>query len=549
MQLAKMIQGIQPKASHGTDVDDEIPRSFLGFLDWLGIKPRPGQAEFARVAFDGAPPVDRDLARRIFGDIDFENLPVGCRDVVTGVCGGRGGKTYLLVALRLVWGMLVRDLSSLAPGQKAVALLIAPNGELRQEAVNYALGAFRSKPQLKAMLRLPRGTKDDDQLSEFRIKRPDGKFVVFRGGVATAGGYGGRGKSLTDFAMDEAAFFRDKASKVNDDDIFKAASPRVLPGGQTLVMSTPWAETGLLYELYARNFGKPVDSLVGHAPTTVLNDLEWVVRIVARETSRDPENADREFGANFMKGGTVIFFDPSLIESCVDDTLSLTEPRMPQAGNDVSAGGDLGFRSNSSALSITHAEGGRIILAELVERKPEPGKPLKPKETIRAFAERMKAHGITTMMGDQHYRETAAEELEEAGLTFVDAPSSPDEVYVRARQKMRADGVRIPRHAKLIQQLKEVQGRPLPGGRMQILLPRWAKGEHGDLVASFVLGLWQLVTETVQAPAPEQGTKEWEQQLKEARRARHVASEERPSWQHNESAKDRGGRAWWKRSA
>lgn len=546
MRLAKMLQA-RPQTTRATEPFAVAP-TFLGFLDQIGVTPRPGQAEFARVAFDGALPVDRALAASIFGPIDFEALPVGTRDVVAGVCGGRGGKSYLLVALRMVWGMLVRDLSSLAPGQRAVALVVAPNEGLRQEVVNYALGAMRSRPDLAALLRLPRGTRPDDVVEEFEVQRPDGHFVTFKGGVATAGGYGGRGKSLTDFAMDEAAFFRDKASKVNDDDIFKAASPRVLPGGQTLVMSTPWAEGGLLYELYARNWGKPTDALAAHAPTTTLNDLEWVKRIVEREYRRDPENAEREFGAKFMLGGTSIFFAPTLIEACVDETLDVDVPRMPKPGDAVAVGADLGFISDSAAAAITHLSAGSLILAELLEAQPKAGAPLKPKAVLGEFKARMAAHGSTTMMGDGHYIATAQEELGESGLTYVQAPAQPHEVYVRARQKMREGIVRIPRNERLIRQLKEVQGRPRPGGGMSIIQPRWAKGGHGDLCSAFVLGLWQLVTENVPALKPDVGTKEWEAEQREFRRLRRVEEIDKPAWMPTGTAPaDRGQGAWWKR--
>lgn len=532
--LMKSLLRTAPTATSRIEAASDVPATFIGFCDWIGIRLSAGQAEFARVAFDGDEPVDRDVALRIFGDIAFGALPVGVRDVVAGVCGGRGGKSYLLVAVRMVWGMFVRDLSSLADGQRAVALVVAPNDELRQEVVNYALGVVRSKDELRSCLRLPRGTKDDDVVSQFSIRRRDGHMVTFRGGVATAGGYGGRGKSLTDFAMDEAAFFRDKSSKVNDEDIFKAANPRVLPGGQSLVMSTPWAQAGLLWDLYSENFGKPSTALVAQAPTLVLRSDEWVQRIVERETRRDPDNAEREFGAKFMTVGTTIFFSQELLQACVDEGLSPDEPRAPRPGDQVSAGGDLGFRSNSSALAITHLSDGKLLLGELVEVKPEPGQPLRPKATIRRFAERMKAHGISVLMGDQHYRETADEELAEAGLSFVDAPALPDEVYVRARQKMREGIVRFPKHEKLLRQLKEVQGRPIPGGRMQIILPRWAKGEHGDLVAAFVLGLWQLVAETVAAQEPEKYSQEWEAAERERRRKEHAEKQEKSFWQRGE---------------
>ncbi len=528
--LIKSVQRAAPPPSDEVPLD--VPRTFIGFLAWLGIVPQPGQAELARVAFDHAEPVDRKLAVEIFGDIDFANVPVGARDVVGAVCGGRGGKTYLLVALRLVFGMLVRDLSPLAPGQQACATVVAPNDKLRQEAVNYALGAVRSKPELAALLRLPRGTGEEDTVTSFGVYRKDfNRVVTFQTAKATRGGYAVRGVWHTDLALDEAAFFRDSTYKVNDDEIFKAGKPRVLPGGQTIVASTPWAESGLLFQLYEENFGKPTAAIVAHAPTLTLNDVPYTRAIVAAEYAREHENAEREFGAKFMSGGTSVFFGPALIESIVDDALSVEEPRMPRPGDDVAAGGDLGFRSDSSSLAITHNTHPVIVLAELAEEKPEPGKPLKPSLVIKGFAARMKAHGIDTLMGDQHYRETAAEHLEEAGLSFVDAPATPDVVYVRARQAMREGHAKIPRIPRLIQQLKEVQSRPLPGGRMQIIQPRWAKGGHGDLASSYVLGLWQLVSESKPAEAPEEGTREWEAKAVERRRQEYREdTAEKPAW-------------------
>jgi hypothetical protein len=532
-RLDQILNRVAPQ-TRGTDAAKpyECPATFLGFCADLNVRLWPGQAEFARVAFDGDQPVDRDVARALFGEVDFENLPLGVRDVVAAVCGGRGGKSYVLVALRLVWGMLVRDLSSLAPGQQAVALVVAPNEELRQEVVNYALGAFRSKPELKALLRLPRGTKEDDTVSEFTIKRPDGHMVTFRGGVATAGGYGGRGKSLTDFAMDEAAFFRDRSAKVNDQDIFQAASPRVLPGGQTIVASTPWAEAGLLYETWRENFGKPSTALVAHAPTTTLNGSEWVARLVERETRKDPDNAAREFGAKFMTGGTTVFYEPALIDAMIDPTLSVDVPRECLPGESVSAGGDLGFRSNSSALAITHQRktDGAVVLGELIEQIPDPSKRLKPREVLTVWAARLAHHRVKNVMADQHYIETAREDLEASGVNVFDAPASPDEVHVRCRQLMRAGKLKIPNNPRLIRQLKEVQGKPLPGGKMSIVMPRWAKGAHGDLAAAYVLGVWQLVTDAIPAPPPETGSKEWEEAEKRARFEAMEAERNRSHW-------------------
>jgi hypothetical protein len=50
------------------------------------------------------------------------------------------------------------------------------------------------------------------------------------------------------------------------------------------------------------------------------------------------------------------------------------------------AGVDMGFRKNSSALTITRADGGRVRVAAKVELRPERGTSLKPSEVVRYFA-------------------------------------------------------------------------------------------------------------------------------------------------------------------
>jgi hypothetical protein len=452
-------------------------------------------------------------------------VPMGARGVVGAVCGARGGKSYVVVALRLVWGMLVRDLSSMAPGQRAVALIVAPNDKLRREVLNYARGAVRSKPELEAMV-------TEDTTDGFGMRRPDGHVVRFETGVATAGGYGARGRALTDFALDECAFFRDSSFKVNDEEIFRAGSARVLPGGQTIVASTPWAQAGLLYELHKRNFGKPTDALVAHAPTLVMHDSEMTRTIVEREHRRDPDNAAREFDAKFMTSGTTVFFEPSVVDaSVVDETFEV------QSADEIVAGADFGFRSDSSALVLVAKRGDRLHVFDGSEERPEEGAPLKPSKTVAAFATKI-AGRCGHLMADGHYREAIAEHLDTHGLSFMDAPKTPADTYVRARMLLRESKVVIhplPFRDRMLQQMREVQGRPTAGGGMSIMHPRWAKGGHGDLVAALVLALWQLYGDAVQEKRPEVGTQEWAMEQKKARYEHFQAEESRQHW-------DRGGK-------
>lgn len=527
----------------------DVPKTFVGFCVWMGVRLSEAQELVARVCYDGEDIPDTPLGRSLFGFAG--SVPPSGRQVVTAVCGGRGGKSYVLIALRLLWGMLVRDLSSLAPGQQAVALVVAPNDTLRQEAVNYAYGAARSKAELRPLLVLPAGTREDDAPSTFGVKRPDFRRVVkFEGGVCTRGGYGGRGRSLTDFAMDESAFFRDSSYKVNDADIFKAASPRVLPGGQSIIGSTPWAKAGLLYENYEENYAHPKTGICVHVPTAVLNPLPHILEMVEREYKRDPENAEREFGAKFIAIGSTVFFAPELIQLC---TKEYELPLMPKPGVTVRAGGDFGFRSDSSALAISHEQTDderHIRLAELRELRPDEGRPLKPSVTVGEFLTTLREHRVEWLMADGHYRESVSEHLHE--LSFVPAPHAPHEAYVRARQLMREGRIELPEHYvvdgvdladRLRRQLKQVEGRPLPGGGMQIVMPKWRAGGHGDLVSAWVLSVYQHGGEAIDVPNKEA------RQLSEAEREalaveRHDAAKTGEWWERKLDDEWYGDESW-----
>lgn len=322
MRLAKMLMARAPTSR----IELDVPRKFVEFCLWLGVALTPGQAELCRVLYDGDLPVDRGLAKRIFGDIEFDNLPVGIRSLVAICAGARSGKTFICIALRLLHSMLVCDLRSLAPGQRAVALNIAPNDKLRREALNYARGAVKMKAELESLV-------DGEGADGFGLRRPDGHLVRFETGVATAGGYAARGRSLVAFACDEVSFFRSEGSVVNDAEIVRAGAARVLPGGQTIVASTPWAKTGTLWELYKENWGHPKTALVAHTPTLVMHDSDLTRALVARETERDPENAQREFEALFMSDGTTVFFSEDLIESCIDHSIALQQEVPGDASN------------------------------------------------------------------------------------------------------------------------------------------------------------------------------------------------------------------------
>lgn len=469
------------------------PIAFTRFCaEVVRVKLTPGQRVLCLVAYDGLDPKDlegedRELARQIFGDVEV--IPPEARAVIVAVVGARGGKSYILCGLRLLHLALTVPLTSLAPGEIASGLVVAPDLRLARQCLRYALGAAKKTPSVAALIR-------SEAADSFVLERPDGS-VALEALPATRGGSALRGRSLVGAVLDEAAFFRDEDYSVNDAEVFKAVAPRVMPEGQVIIGSTPWAEgLGLLYDLFNENHGAPKTALAAHAPTLLLRNDARTRVMVERERERDPDNASREFDGVFMSAGAGLFFDPSAIDAAIDRASSL--PLLHNPACIVAVGADFGFRSDASALVAARLEDDKCRVADVVELRPKRGAPLVPSEVVASFADVAKRYGSVAVIADRHYEEAIREHLGTHHLRLVPAPdglAGKLETYTRTRALIHEGRVRLPNHPRLIAQLKAITSKATPGGGLTISSPRRG-GAHGDLVSALVLALAALPSAT-----------------------------------------------------
>jgi len=443
-----------------------------------------GQRTIARLAYDGAEPTDltddeRAMAIRIFGDIG-DVVPQAARHVFCAVAGARAGKSYVLGALRLLHLVLSVSLDSLAPGEIAMAVIVAPDLRLARQTLRFVLGAVRSVPAIAK--RIIAETADG-----FMIRRPDGAVVEVVCLPATRGGSALRGRSIICALLEEAAFFRDESAVVNDVEIVKAVGPRILPGGQLLIVSTPWLEQGVLFDLWKANHGGPVTALVAHAPTLLLRDDADTRLYVERAMHNDPDTARNELGAEFLGGGAGFFFDPETLGRAVDRRRPLVMRAPPNAI--VDAGGDVGLVTDSSALVVGAFVGKIFTLLEMLELRPKASAPLKLSFVIAEFAAVLKRHAIRSFVADGHSREPAREWATHHQIFIRSAAGGAEkkaESFLGLQQALKEGRVNLPDHPRLLMQLRSVVARPVSGGGLRIDMPRRA-GAHGDLAAALVL--------------------------------------------------------------
>ena len=482
-------------------------RAFCESPHWCNLTLSPLMAAVMDAA-EGRPvtTIDDDQALRHFGCIRAE-LPQDARRLVAARAGGRAGKSSRMLATKSIFAALTVPLLTLNPGERAMSLLIAPDLYLAHQTLGFVKGYAEASPALRS--RVLRETAD-----ELELLRPDELPVTIRVRAASRGGRGGRGFVLVFAGLDEAAFFRDESSGVvNDLEIYRAVAPRLAPGAQCWIASTPWvAGVGILEENLARDFGTHTHALCVTAPTRALNptwDPDGSIEAALRE--EDPDNADREIGAIPLAQGSTLFFDKVAIDAAIDAQRPLDLPY--DRTKTYGAAGDFAFRRNSSALAITartpaEGDGGdRYALALLDERRPEKGVPLKPSAVCDAFAEPLARFEQGEVAADSHERDDVAEEMARHDVTVVPLPEGQKgkaEQYLLTRKLLREGRLTLPKHERLLRQLRAVTAKAAPGGGLSISSPQTADGAHGDLVSAFVGSVWKAVqgASVTEAPDP-----------------------------------------------
>lgn len=455
----------------------------------LGLQLTPGQAAISRVLYDGKAP-DEAYVDSIFGGLRDPPSPFALR--IACIVAGRGsGKTSALLAARGLHLALTVDLSSMTPNDPpALVAVVAPDMRQSKQTLGFVRKFLEDRPILKKILKA-------ECLQEIvRIERPDGRKVNIEARPATGGGNSVRGPVLAGVLLDESAFFEGEGYEVNDAEILRAAMPRIrmIPGAQVVFGSTPWAQEGKLYELYRDNMGKPDTAVVCRAPTLIVRPNEETKLAYEAELKQDPDNAKREYDAEFLSADAERFFPEAVIVGAID--YDLQPPLDVRPGEPCRFGGDFAFASDSSALVGFVQRDGNYVCCELDELRPKPGLPLVPSKVVERFSERLRACGARVLMADDHYREAIQEHLSNYGVALAGTDANPASSYVITRSLMAQGRVKIPANPRLLAQLRKVRSTMKPGGVVSIHQPRSKEGGHGDLVSAMVCALHGITVDS-----------------------------------------------------
>lgn len=494
-----------------------LSMSFIEFLvapDYCGLDLTPHMAAVV-VASEGGDVseyLDDAECRAIFG-CAASSLPREPRRTVIVQGGGGGGKSSRLAATKALHAAVTVPCPNLRPGERARVVIVAPTRDMAEQTLDFARGYVDESPALARML-----VAEDSGKTRLRLRRGDGREVDIVVGAATRGAKSVRVRRFVAVIMEEACLFDlEDGAAVSDREIYRAATLRVLPGGQIWMVSTPWIEDrGLMEEKIAQETiavgprtgeRKHANALVVTRLSTRLMNPAWDEdgSIEADMRATDPQNADREILAIPLSADTSAMFDPEAIKRMFDG------PAFEGPTRGIGIGGDLGMVGDCSAGVATRAyrlaaNVERLTAVDVYdtfdafERRPKRGEPLKPSEVCDEAGRFAQGHGAELICADGHYRESLREHAAPHGVSLAPTPEKQAS-YFAARRVMQEGRWRcsiedVELRRRLREQLRSVTRRPRQKGGWEISSPRLkagptgASGGHGDLASAAVLSLW-----------------------------------------------------------
>ena len=469
--------------------------SYVAFCERVfDLKLTAMQAEIARVLFDGEQPAPTTSTAIFGGMLDLP--PEEARRTVLIAAGRGSGKSLTFVAARAIHMALTADCTPMMKGEPGLIPIVAPDQRQSRHTLEFVKGLLRNRPVVAKLLRYR------ETLDVVELTRLDGRVFTIEARPATGGGLAVRGSSLGGVLLEEAAFFDDEGAAVSDVEIYRAARPRLLPGAQIVLATTPWAQAGLVWELYKDSYGHPRRAVVARAPTLLMRPSRETEAMVRQEREDDPDNAAREFDAEFLSLDAERFFPEALIERCLDKSLVPDDDGMiceVATGERVRFGGDFAFDADSSALmgfvERSRPDVGNVRQpsvfwpCEVGEWRPTAERSLVPGQVVGEVALQIQRAGGKLVVADAHYRRSIEEHLSAAHLALVNLDGAVPDNFLVARTLMAQDRVRLPNMPRFLAQLRQIRSTHKPGGQVTIHLPRKKGGGHCDIVSAFVAAL------------------------------------------------------------
>jgi hypothetical protein len=376
------------------------------------------------------------------------------------IAGRRSGKSYM-TSLTATFLSCFKDWSPfLSAGERGWIFIIAVDKSQAGIIKAYISGIFHRVKCLKGLI---------ERETQETIELRSGISI----GVKTASFRSVRGYTILAAILEELAFYRSEDSANPDKEILAAIRPALatIPDSLLLGISTPYSRTGVLWEQYKANFGKPGGPLIWRAPTRVMNPT-IDSRVIDNALKEDPQAARSEWEAEWRED-IEAFITAELVEAVIIPG----RYELPKIeGVDYFGFIDpSGGRQDAFTMGICHREGsGKIVLDVLRERRP----PFQPAGVVAEFADVLKSFGISSVESDKYAGEWVPEAFRVHGIEVKNSDMTASELYLNFLPLVSNGSVELLDNKRLLAQLTGLERRARSGGKD--LITHYAGG-HDDL--------------------------------------------------------------------
>jgi hypothetical protein len=377
------------------------------------------------------------------------------------IIGRRGGKDRAAATLATYIAGLCEH-PELAPGERGIVLVIAPDTKQSAVTLGYITAIFEQSPILRRLI----ANQTQDTLALTNRIEVEVRAASFR-----------RLRGITCVAIiaTECAFWHDaeNGSTNPDSEILNAVRPALATtGGPLILISSPYARRGELWKIYRKHYGPAGDPsiLVAQGASRDFNPT-LPQQIVDRALERDLAAARAEYLAEF-RSDIESYIAREAIEAIVSRGVRERAPlsNVSYIGFVDPSGGSV----DSMTLAVAHKEGGKAILDCIREVRP----PFSPDVATKEFAETLKRYRVSTVRGDRYAGEWPRERFRVNGIEYRPADMAKSELYRDLLPAVNSGIVDLLDHDRLTIQLAGLERRTARGGRDSI---DHAPGAHDDL--------------------------------------------------------------------
>lgn len=392
--------------------------------NWLGLsfKERPAQEVILRVIY--GMPLNPDQLK-IYRKLTKNKKEFEARIEKEEAClvtGARSGKSLIASIIALYESTRKKWRKYLNKGEYGFAVIVSTRQKQSEQIIGAnCLRLMQNSYNLRSLIK-------DSTMSELTLKN-NMKIVS-----SPCNSLAYRGDPIYFLACDEIGHFFTQGPKA-DISILNALNPRrsQFPGSKLILISTPSAKQGLLWNYYNQGFKIP-GRLTAQAETLFMNPLVDR-KFLEKEKARDIDNYSREFEAKFAEK-----VEAFLSYELVENSLKLAGDLPYKKGNRYYAGIDasgLAGRDKFS-LAISHKQGINVYIDKVRSwnlKDPDP--------IMKDIKELAGIYRFNRVSIDRYAKGWVENALKKIGL-FVTIRPSLAEIYVNIKSLMLGGRLLLP---------------------------------------------------------------------------------------------------------